>query len=254
MMSNRLHTSAPENSDSPIRQAAAALGENLRELKHISNGGRADLRFVAHSVSEAYAYLIEIKDPRRKSMALAASINTAMNHLRDALSALQSISLESTPGLENAARTVAKVLALLYPLSKFEHSETPRPSTHNRSQVPDNIAERRHAERIPVDAEVGFQSDTNFFMGFSEDISTGGLFIATFDTRPLGAVMNLNFTLPDGHLISVDGVVRWIREYNDTSPDVTPGMGVQFENLRREDKVAIEHFITERPAMFYDDE
>ena len=253
-MLNRPHTGAMANSDSPIAQAAAALDENLRELERISNAGRSDLRFVVHSVSEAQAYLLEIKNPNRKSMALAASINTAMNHLRDALSALQSVSLEAMPGFENAARTVAKVLALLYPLSKIRHSEAPRIPPHDRAPVPENIAERRHAIRTPVDAEVGFQSDTNFFMGFSEDISTGGLFIATFDTRPMGSVMNLNFTLPGGHLISVEGVVRWVREYNDTSPDVSPGMGIQFESLRREDQTAIEHFIAERPAMFYDDE
>ncbi len=148
---------------------------------------------------------------------------------------------------------MARSLAVLYPLSEIGESRAPRHPAAGRKPVPPQIIERRRTPRAAVDAEVGFQSDTNFFMGFSEDVSAGGLFIATYDVRPIGSVINLNFTLPGGHLISVDGVVRWVREYNETAPDITPGMGIQFEKLLGDDKEAIEAFINERPAMFYVD-
>lgn len=237
----------------PVGQAIDALSVSLRDLQAMSKNGAIDLHAAAAGIFEAIAFLVEIRGTDSKSFSMAASVNAAMNHLRDALSGLQSVAVES-PGIDDAARTVAKSLALLYPLSKIGASKVPVHPTASRDPVPAHILDRRQAQRTAVEAEVGFQSDTNFFMGFSEDVSTGGLFISTYDTRELGSVMNLNFTLPGGHLISVDGVVRWVREYNETTPDISPGMGVQFENLRNDDKEAIEEFINERPAMFYDDE
>ena len=95
---------------------------------------------------------------------------------------------------------------------------------------------------------------TNFFTGFSQDISTGGIFIATFDILAMGARLNVNFTVPGGPVLSVDGVVRWVREYNETTPDVEPGMGVQFEGLNADDQGAINKFMEQNPPIFFDDE
>jgi uncharacterized protein (TIGR02266 family) len=105
---------------------------------------------------------------------------------------------------------------------------------------------------VVIEADIGFQSDNNFFTGFSEDISTGGIFIATYDNRPIGSRLAINFTLPDGHLVSAVGVVRWLREHNDSTPDVQPGMGVQFTGLSDDDRHRINSFLGVREPMFYD--
>lgn len=251
MASDFQNPTARGNQHLPIEQAVKSLEKNLQNLYALSKNAPFDLHTVQGSISKAIESLIKLNNATPRDSSLTLDVNSSMNHLRNALGALQSLCIEF-PRLEEPSRAVAKTLALLYPLSKLKASHGH--STSSRSPTPAHIAERRNSQRIDVEAEVGFQSDTNFFMGFSEDISAGGLFISTFDTRPLGEVMNLNFTLPGGYLISVDGVVRWVREYNETAPETSPGMGVQFENLRQEDKAAIEEFINKRPAMFYDDE
>ncbi len=65
--------------------------------------------------------------------------------------------------------------------------------------------------------------------------------------------MALSFTLPDGYLVTAEGRVRWTREYNDMTPDMHPGMGLQFMSLSKNDKAAIDRYLAERPAMFYED-
>ena len=47
----------------------------------------------------------------------------------------------------------------------------------------------------------------------------------------MGAKVNVNFSLHYGPVFSVDGTVRWLREFNEFTPDVVPGMGIQFDNL-----------------------
>jgi uncharacterized protein (TIGR02266 family) len=208
---------------------------------------------VVRSIADAVGFLSKIKTFETKSRALAAEVNSAMNQLRSALEILQAISFEM-PEVDPPTRSIAKVVALLYPLSKYDESRSPDHPSSGRKGTSSHMLERRSEPRIKVEAEVGFQSDTNFFMGFSEDVSSGGLFIATFDTRPLGSAMSVNFSLPSGHLISAEGVVRWVRVYNDTAPEISPGMGVQFETISSGDIKAIQEFIRRRPAIFFDDE
>jgi uncharacterized protein (TIGR02266 family) len=112
--------------------------------------------------------------------------------------------------------------------------------------------DRRSFHRRIVHVDIGIHSDTNFFTGFIQDISNGGLFIATYDVLTIGTELNVNFRLPDGPVLSLDGVVRWVREYNETT-EVEPGMGIQFENLSPNDSKSINDFILKHPPIFYDD-
>ncbi len=109
--------------------------------------------------------------------------------------------------------------------------------------------DRRSSPRIEVEAELGFQSETNFFTGFSEDLSDGGLFIATWDTQAIGTELTVTFGLPEGREIKAHAKVMWVREPHG---DITPGMGVRFHDLDDEDHKAILRFIEERPPVFYD--
>jgi uncharacterized protein (TIGR02266 family) len=241
-----------ETANTPLGQAVQMLNETLDNIRRIGKSDTLEVDQIVQGVQEAITLLKNIDASNLRDATVSAGITSAMNHLRTALGALQLIT-RNAESIEEISRTIAKILAILYPLSKFGGSKIPvHPA--EKAPVPEHIKERRQAPRIAIEAEVGFQSETNFFMGFSEDISTGGLFISTYDIRPIGSVINLNFTLPDGHLISVDGVVRWVREYNETTPDTSPGMGIQFDGLGPEDKEAIHLFIEERPAIFYDDE
>ncbi|MFT3709338.1 MAG: TIGR02266 family protein [Archangium sp.] len=110
---------------------------------------------------------------------------------------------------------------------------------------------KRASPRIKMQAAVDFSSDNNFFNGFSANISDGGLFVATVNLLPLGTEVDLAFTLPSGARVEAKGVVRWVREVNDTYPDVFPGLGVQFASLQPGAQQAIDQFLAQRDPLFF---
>jgi uncharacterized protein (TIGR02266 family) len=113
---------------------------------------------------------------------------------------------------------------------------------------------RRVHSRYGVDLDVSLESDHNFYAGFAENISTGGLFIATYKLKPVGARMDISLNLPGRDApIQTIGEVRWIREYSERS-NVGPGMGIRFVELKPEDAAAISDFVKGREPLFYDDE
>src|SRR5207249_4619200 len=109
-----------------------------------------------------------------------------------------------------------------------------------------NQETRRAHDRTELHVAVTFESDHNFFMGFSENISEGGLFIATHTLRDVGTRIALTFELP-GSAQSIRAIceVRWSRVYNETS-DTPPGLGLSFVELRPEDARAISNFAGRR--------
>ena len=113
--------------------------------------------------------------------------------------------------------------------------------------------DRRIAPRAELDVGVGFYSDTNFYTGFTEDVSEGGLFVATHVLEPIGTVLKLTFTLPGGPQIIAVGVVRWVRDPRNHDADTAPGMGVQFKALQQEHLHLIREFVALREPLFYVD-
>lgn len=111
--------------------------------------------------------------------------------------------------------------------------------------------DRRKAERIRLDADVSLYSPTQFWAGLAEDLSEGGLFVATYQLEPIGTPIDLRFELPTGQAVQVRGVVRWVREITDES---MPGMGVQFEDVESADLRVIQTFVKHRPPLLWDTE
>ncbi|MBN8470684.1 TIGR02266 family protein [Corallococcus exiguus] len=114
-------------------------------------------------------------------------------------------------------------------------------------------SDARKAGRVRMHTTIDTRSDSNFFTGFSMDISEGGIFIATVEAVPRGTPVELDFTLPGGRPLTVNGVVRWARDGNDRTPDLMPGVGVQFTTLPPEVAHAISSFVATRDPMFYPD-
>jgi uncharacterized protein (TIGR02266 family) len=102
--------------------------------------------------------------------------------------------------------------------------------------------------------EVDQKSDHNFYMGFTDNISEGGVFIATEQLFEMGATLRFELKLPQMSAPEqVEGVVRWVRSATHPSPDVPNGVGVQFTRLSPTLKRAIEEFIRRRESIFYED-
>jgi uncharacterized protein (TIGR02266 family) len=113
-------------------------------------------------------------------------------------------------------------------------------------------AGRRVHARAPMEVEVTVESDHNFFNGFSENVSEGGLFIATHVPRAVGQAVEVLFTLPGApRPIRVDCVVCWVRPYSEGS-GLPAGMGLRFVDLSPEDAQLVAGFVRAREPIFWD--
>ena len=114
----------------------------------------------------------------------------------------------------------------------------------------------RASERFDLEVKVDLESEHNFYTGLTQNISAGGVFIATHAIRRIGDRITLKFTLPGSEkTIDVETEVRWIRENSALQRvEGAQGMGVRFINLTPEASAAINSFIQARDSLYYDDE
>jgi uncharacterized protein (TIGR02266 family) len=109
-----------------------------------------------------------------------------------------------------------------------EEAEEMREATEQeRAQAEKFAAERRDHERVRLEAEITGFSETNFFTGFTEDISEGGLFISTHCPPVVGCRIEIAVKLAEGEPMVLAGEVAWHRGQG-TDLD---GCGVRFVDL-----------------------
>jgi uncharacterized protein (TIGR02266 family) len=88
--------------------------------------------------------------------------------------------------------------------------------------------EKRRDSREPVTLFVEYEGADDLVGDFTENLSTGGTFVATNRALPIGTRVQLVLSFP-GLLepISLEGVVRWKRE--EPGEDGDAGAGIEFE-------------------------
>lgn len=115
-------------------------------------------------------------------------------------------------------------------------------------------ARRRDSERYRIELQVNVHSDHNFYAGLSENISEGGLFVATHHAVSLGSRIDLELALPALPApLRVQGEVRWVRTA-DAGGDGPPGVGIRFLDLTPEAAEAIRAFIEQRAPEFFEED
>jgi len=108
---------------------------------------------------------------------------------------------------------------------------------------------RRREPRRACELELEFTDETHFYAGITQDLSQGGVFIATYRVFPVGSRLELGFQLPNGTEVRARGVVRWVR--GEGAPeDERPGMGVAFTELSDSALAAIADFCRERAPLY----
>ncbi|HEY8942932.1 MAG TPA: TIGR02266 family protein [Polyangiaceae bacterium] len=138
-------------------------------------------------------------------------------------------------------------------MSNAARIHEPSPALDSSPHAESAGARVREHLRYKVDLDVSLGSDHNFYSGFAENLSVGGVFIATHLLRPVGERVEICIHLPDGSEIRAHGEVRWVRVFNADS-DTPPGIGVRFSELEPGSERAIERFLHEREPIFFDDE
>jgi uncharacterized protein (TIGR02266 family) len=128
------------------------------------------------------------------------------------------------------------------------------PASSRSARAPSAAAgrETRRHPRLQVELEVTLQSESNFYLGLTENLSSAGLFIATHMAAPVGTRIDVTFSLPSrSQPIRATGVVRWLREYSETS-DGSPGLGVEFQPFDPNDMRSVRDFVKERAPLLFD--
>jgi uncharacterized protein (TIGR02266 family) len=108
--------------------------------------------------------------------------------------------------------------------------------------------QRRNGQRFQVELELTLQSESTIWIGHAENVSDGGVFVATKELKPIGTEVELTLKLP-GTLLPVWtlGVVCWIRETSGRA-DAPLGMGIQFRLIADDALKRIRDFIRQRQA------
>jgi uncharacterized protein (TIGR02266 family) len=181
---------------------------------------------------------------RRKPLSLVppAHISGApASHVEVEIVGTDLVSIEPPP-LEPRAPSVPPISSAR-PLSRPPRASVKPPGSGS-------WADARRAPRQVVELEVGMRSDSNLYVGFTENLSCAGVFIATYVLRPIGAEVEVSLTFEGGEALRVTGTVRWQRA---PTPDAWPGIGVAFERLSAEDEGKIRKFLSMREPLFYDE-
>ena len=111
---------------------------------------------------------------------------------------------------------------------------------------------RVHA-RSSVELQITLESESQFYLGFSENLSEGGVFVATYELRPVGTRLDISMSLPNvAEPIRMTGEVCWQRPYNESN-NVPPGIGLRFASIRPEDVTHIREFLKVRAPLFFEE-
>ena len=133
-----------------------------------------------------------------------------------------------------------------------------------RNSMPAPTADRRTQPRCKLALALTLHGGHNFYLGVSENISEGGIFIFTFMKLEIGEHVEVEFTLPTlDRPCRVTGEVRWFRSpdsnraehnnYGSVEDEAhSAGYGIQFHGLRPEDREAIQEFLRTRQPDFYE--
>jgi uncharacterized protein (TIGR02266 family) len=237
-----------------VARARVALGEALGYTQEMIHRSGLDINTVSASLAGAVKALFAAESSGLND---ESHVGQSMEYLRSTLTLMQEVP-DQDQKLEIATATVARTMAILFPLFKALEGRKlrePEPIPLTSRRRPEPVAsdrERRGANRRSIEVDIGMQSETNFFTGFSMDISSGGLFVSTYDILPLDSEVNVNFSLPGGPIMSLSGLVRWVREYNEVAPDTAPGMGIMFEGLSAEQENDINAYLARINPIFYE--
>jgi uncharacterized protein (TIGR02266 family) len=86
----------------------------------------------------------------------------------------------------------------------------------------------RRTRRGELEVPVSFRSRGSWGTGLTKNISSGGLFVATFRSLPVGARLIVRLTFPgDREALEALGEVRWVRNFQDLD-DRPAGVGLRF--------------------------
>ena len=103
--------------------------------------------------------------------------------------------------------------------------------------------------------EVGLQTESNFYTGLTQDLSGGGVFVATHQIREVGDRIKVFLNLPgQKETFEILTEVRWVRSTYFSQSVEDPGMGLRFLQMSPQAKQAVSDFLSKRESLFFDED
>jgi uncharacterized protein (TIGR02266 family) len=89
-----------------------------------------------------------------------------------------------------------------------------------------------------------------FVEKFAPNVTRGGVFLATRHPQPVGAVVPFEIQLASGQVVmSGQGKVIWVREFNPAEPGRPHGIGVQFVALDNATKLILARILKHKETL-----
>ncbi len=113
----------------------------------------------------------------------------------------------------------------------------------------------RQQKRVSLAVDVTMASDHNFYTGLANNISEGGIFVATYMPPPVGEIVEIFVELglqQSRATFVIKGQVQWIRFADAASDGLPPGCGLKFVALPKAALAVIRDFVRQRETIFYD--
>jgi len=252
---------APPTEEERLRQVLAQAKQEASEAKQEASAAKRELEQMRRErdalkveLATALARLAKPKQVAAESSELLEDASPSTFEgpalpppLVAARVAAPTPSVPLIPEVDEPAPSLSRMVVSTRPPAELE-TEGERSSEATDEERPSSIERRRRA-RIGCEFEVEFLGDSHLIAGLTQDISQGGVFIATYQVLPLGAVVSLGLELPSGRVV-VQGVVRWRRD--EVDGDWRPGLGIQFIDLDPETVAVLTDFCRAHPARYYD--
>jgi len=257
------------------RAARESLGKALQALQQDPNIP-PDVMAVAQNIAQAVGALFEA-EKASSELDGKSCVKSALGSLSQTLALLQDVRSQHQ-GISLATEVIAQSMSALYPLTTVPSMQPPvsaaakaiasqpappqpltpaagptgGPAGSTLSSPPP--APTQTGPREKVEANIGATTESNFFVGFSGEISQGGVFLATYEVLAPGTGVDVLVTLPGNFEFRTHGWVRFVRDPFDLSQEGSePGMGIQFEKLDAHSRELALRFVRKRAPMFYDD-
>jgi type IV pilus assembly protein PilZ len=121
--------------------------------------------------------------------------------------------------------------------------ETDNLAMDGASEPKASIDNGRLNQRVPIQLLVDYKCEGHYLFDFCRDLGAGGVFIETSNPLAHGSTVDLVFTLPDSkETLETKGRVIWVQG-KIPGKDLTPGMGVQFDNFDAKQRKVLEDFV-----------
>jgi hypothetical protein len=250
------------NSAQCLQGARQSLARGLEALQAID--APPALLDVAAPVARAMGMLVQVETAAERLD--AERVKPVLDALREGLGLLQLPELVDHPAAVRSMSAVAEALGTLIEsvsVTPHELSAAPEPfsTTHTNLTPCAPVMTKRNVvaelDLRAVDAPLGAHGASNFYCGLSggDVLSSGGLFVATYQVPKLGEKLLLKISMPGGYAFVAKGVVAWTRSPREipAGRDVPPGFGAKIGEIGEDGRRLVQRYVNNREPMLYDE-